>query len=162
VRKITFAADLRRGGQQWPEIYKAISPDIELTHKEQHRLQSAVYYRLDDSQRKPPAPTNQIATYDEAREEAQKLVESLRSRSPRKLAHTLDPNTTMDARSIRRILRDLRLGRPRVTIDSARIVALRQAGRSWSEITLETGLTKGTAQRAYYGQKACPALPKIV
>jgi DNA invertase Pin-like site-specific DNA recombinase len=58
--------------------------------------------------------------------------------------------------------RGKRLGRPRVTIDSARIVALRQAGWSWSEITLETGLTKGTAQRAYYGQKACPALPKIV
>ena len=27
---------------------------------------------------------------------------------------------------------------------------LRNAGRSWSEIMLETGLTKGTAQRAFY------------
>jgi DNA invertase Pin-like site-specific DNA recombinase len=53
-----------------------------------------------------------------------------------------------------------RLGRPKVSIDFARIVALRRAGRSWSEIMLETGLTKGTAQRAYYSQNARPDLPK--
>jgi DNA invertase Pin-like site-specific DNA recombinase len=55
-----------------------------------------------------------------------------------------------------------RLGRPRVSVDSARIVALRRTGRSWSEIAKETGWTKGTVQRAYYGQKAYPGLPKIV
>jgi DNA invertase Pin-like site-specific DNA recombinase len=55
-----------------------------------------------------------------------------------------------------------RLGRPKVSIDSARIVTLRRAGRSWSEIAKETGSTKGTAQRAFYGQKSCPGLPKNV
>jgi DNA invertase Pin-like site-specific DNA recombinase len=54
------------------------------------------------------------------------------------------------------------LARPKVTIDSARIVALRRAGRSWSEIATETGWTKGTVQRAYYGQKSCPGLPRNV
>jgi len=48
------------------------------------------YYRLDDSKRKPRAPSKQIATDDAAREEARKLVASLRDRSPRKLAHALD------------------------------------------------------------------------
>jgi DNA invertase Pin-like site-specific DNA recombinase len=55
-----------------------------------------------------------------------------------------------------------RLGRPKVSIDFARITALRRAGRSWSEIMLETGLTKGTAQRAYYSRNACSDLPKNV
>ena len=53
-----------------------------------------------------------------------------------------------------------RLGRPKVTIDPARIVALQRAGRSWSEIASETGWTKGTVQRAFYGQKSSPGLPK--
>jgi DNA invertase Pin-like site-specific DNA recombinase len=43
-----------------------------------------------------------------------------------------------------------RIGRPKVEADATRIAALRKAGRSWSEITRETGLTKGTAQRAFY------------
>jgi DNA invertase Pin-like site-specific DNA recombinase len=55
-----------------------------------------------------------------------------------------------------------RLGRPKVSIDSARIVALRRVGRSWSEIATETGWTKGTVQRAFYRQNACPSLPKNV
>jgi DNA invertase Pin-like site-specific DNA recombinase len=46
--------------------------------------------------------------------------------------------------------RGKRLGRPKVDADAARIAALRKAGRSWSEITRETGLAKGTAQRAFY------------
>src|SRR5215471_4383922 len=37
-----------------------------------------------------------------------------------------------------------RLGRPKVSIDSARIATLRRAGRSWSQIARETGWTKGT------------------
>jgi DNA invertase Pin-like site-specific DNA recombinase len=55
-----------------------------------------------------------------------------------------------------------RLGRPKISVDSAKIAALRRAGRSWSEITKRTGWTKGTVQRAYYGQKSRPGLPKIV
>jgi DNA invertase Pin-like site-specific DNA recombinase len=54
------------------------------------------------------------------------------------------------------------LGRPKVSIDSGRIVRLRSAGRSWSEISQETGWTKGTVQRAYYAQKASLRLPKNV
>jgi DNA invertase Pin-like site-specific DNA recombinase len=55
-----------------------------------------------------------------------------------------------------------RLGRPKVSVDSARIATLRRAGRSWSEIAKQTGWTKGTVQRAFYGHKSRPGLPKIV
>ena len=41
-----------------------------------------------------------------------------------------------------------RLGRPRVMVDGSRIALLRGQGRSWREITTETGISKGTAQRA--------------
>ena len=41
-----------------------------------------------------------------------------------------------------------RLGRPRVAVDPARIAALRAQGRSWRKLCAETGLSKGTAQRA--------------
>jgi DNA invertase Pin-like site-specific DNA recombinase len=40
------------------------------------------------------------------------------------------------------------LGRPKVPVDVARIAFLRRQGRSWSQITRETGISKGTAQRA--------------
>jgi len=52
--------------------------------------------------------------------------------------------------------RGRRLGRPRVTVDAARIASLRAQGRSWREITRETGISKGSAQRALSG------LPKNV
>jgi DNA invertase Pin-like site-specific DNA recombinase len=48
-----------------------------------------------------------------------------------------------------------RLGRPRVIVDASRIVCLRSQGRSWSQITAEMKIGKGTAQRAVAG------LPKI-
>ena len=41
-----------------------------------------------------------------------------------------------------------RIGRPRVAVDVLRIASLRREGRSWAEITAETGISKGTAQRA--------------
>jgi DNA invertase Pin-like site-specific DNA recombinase len=44
-----------------------------------------------------------------------------------------------------------RLGRPPVIVDAARIASLRAHGRSWREIVAETGLSKGTAQRAVWG-----------
>ena len=47
------------------------------------------------------------------------------------------------------------LGRPRVAVDASRIAALRSQGRSWSAIHRETGIAKGTAQRAFY------SLPQI-
>ena len=43
-----------------------------------------------------------------------------------------------------------RLGRPRVAVDVSRIAALRSKGQSWSAIHRETGIAKGTAQRAFY------------
>jgi DNA invertase Pin-like site-specific DNA recombinase len=42
-----------------------------------------------------------------------------------------------------------RLGRPRVVVDGARVRALRAEGYSWREITAETGISKGSAQRAF-------------
>jgi len=49
-----------------------------------------------------------------------------------------------------------RLGRPRVVVDAARIASLRAQGLSWREIVVETGISKGSAQRAFCG------LPKII
>ncbi len=43
------------------------------------------------------------------------------------------------------------LGRPRKVVDAARIAILRAQGRSWREIVTETGISKGTAQRALSG-----------
>lgn len=42
-----------------------------------------------------------------------------------------------------------RLGRPKVTVDAVTIGSLRLLGRSWREITEETGVSKGSAQRAF-------------
>jgi DNA invertase Pin-like site-specific DNA recombinase len=47
------------------------------------------------------------------------------------------------------------LGRPRVVVDASRIAALRAQGHSWGTIHRETGIGKGTAQRAFY------SLPQI-
>jgi DNA invertase Pin-like site-specific DNA recombinase len=44
-----------------------------------------------------------------------------------------------------------RLGRPRVAVDAARIASLRAHGRSWREVTAEMGISKGSAQRAFWG-----------
>src|SRR5713101_1918702 len=44
-----------------------------------------------------------------------------------------------------------RIGRPRVSVDGSRIASLRKAGRSWASICEETGVSKGTAQRAVLG-----------
>jgi DNA invertase Pin-like site-specific DNA recombinase len=43
--------------------------------------------------------------------------------------------------------RGKRLGRPKKIVDATRIVHLRSQGHSWREITEETGISKGTAQR---------------
>jgi len=41
-----------------------------------------------------------------------------------------------------------RLGRPRIVVNAVRIGDMRAQGRSWAEIKAETGISKGTAQRA--------------
>jgi len=43
------------------------------------------------------------------------------------------------------------LGRPRVIVDASRVASLREEGRSWSQITAEMRIGKGTAQRALAG-----------
>ena len=44
-----------------------------------------------------------------------------------------------------------RLGRPRAVVNVSRIVFLRGQGHSWAQITAETGISKGTAQRTIAG-----------
>jgi len=55
--------------------------------------------------------------------------------------------------------RGKRLGRPRVAVDGSRIAVLRAQGRSWDTICRETGIAKGTAQRAFYGLHEIAASP---
>jgi len=43
-----------------------------------------------------------------------------------------------------------RLGRPRIAVDASRIATLRAQGRSWSTVCREVGVSKGSAQRAFY------------
>jgi putative DNA-invertase from lambdoid prophage Rac len=47
--------------------------------------------------------------------------------------------------------RGVHVGRPKVPVDATRIACLRRQGLSWSEVTRETGISKGTAQRAIVG-----------
>jgi DNA invertase Pin-like site-specific DNA recombinase len=54
----------------------------------------------------------------------------------------------------------MRIGRPRVEVDGRQVMALREAGVSWSKICERTGLSKGTAQRAHHNQKVASSLPK--
>ena len=43
-----------------------------------------------------------------------------------------------------------RLGRPRVTVDASGIAVLRAQGHSWRTVCREVGVSKGSAQRAFY------------
>ena len=53
------------------------------------------------------------------------------------------------------------LGRPRAVVDSLQIATLRCHGRSWSEIVRETGVSKGTAQRAVRGLPQNVSIPDV-
>ena len=44
-----------------------------------------------------------------------------------------------------------RFGRPRVQVDAASVAALRSEGLSWSQVCQRLRVSKGTAQRAFYG-----------
>ncbi len=44
-----------------------------------------------------------------------------------------------------------RFGRPRAQVDTASVAALRSEGLSWSQVCQRLKLSKGTAQRAFYG-----------
>jgi DNA invertase Pin-like site-specific DNA recombinase len=50
-----------------------------------------------------------------------------------------------------------RLGRPRVSVDAARIASLRDSGASWRAITEQLGLSAGTLKRAYYSLSKNPS-----
>jgi len=50
-----------------------------------------------------------------------------------------------------------RLGRPRVTVDAARIAALRASGLSWPQVAKEMGLSVGTAYQAARKLSKIPA-----
>lgn len=55
-----------------------------------------------------------------------------------------------------------RIGRPRVNANAHQIASLRAAGASWSDICQQTGLSKGVAQRAFYGlPKTLPESPLL-
>ena len=49
------------------------------------------------------------------------------------------------------------LGRPRVSVDAARIASMRDSGASWSEITRQMDVSAGTAKRAYYSLSKTPS-----
>ena len=49
------------------------------------------------------------------------------------------------------------LGRPRVSVDSAKIASLRASGASWQTITTELGISAGTAKRAFYALSTNPS-----
>jgi DNA invertase Pin-like site-specific DNA recombinase len=55
-----------------------------------------------------------------------------------------------------------RLGRPRVTVDAAKIAGLRATGASWQTITRQLGISAGTAKRAFYSLSKNPPLPASV
>jgi DNA invertase Pin-like site-specific DNA recombinase len=42
-----------------------------------------------------------------------------------------------------------KLGRPRVVVDAAKIATLRASGASWQTLTRQTGVSAGTAKRAF-------------
>ena len=44
----------------------------------------------------------------------------------------------------------VKLGRPRVAADARRIATLRNSGAAWATVCQQTGLSKGTAQRAFH------------
>src|SRR5438445_7961768 len=50
-----------------------------------------------------------------------------------------------------------KLGRPRVTVDAARIACLRASGASWQTITRQLGISAGTAKRAFYSLSKNPS-----
>jgi len=54
--------------------------------------------------------------------------------------------------------RGKRLGRPRAAVDASRLAVLRAQGHSWAAVSQEMGVSKGTAQRAFYGLPKNPAV----
>lgn len=58
--------------------------------------------------------------------------------------------------------RGRKIGRPRTAVNATRIAGLRSQGASWSEVCSETGLSAGTAKRAFYNlSKKLPQTPTV-
>jgi DNA invertase Pin-like site-specific DNA recombinase len=55
-----------------------------------------------------------------------------------------------------------KFGRPRAQVDAAGVAALRSEGLSWSEVCRRLKLSKGTAQRAFYGLPNHPQKSTLV
>src|SRR5450631_899229 len=55
-----------------------------------------------------------------------------------------------------------KFGRPRAQVDAGSVAALRGEGLSWSQICRKLQLSKGTAQRAFYGLPNYPQKSKLV
>jgi DNA invertase Pin-like site-specific DNA recombinase len=55
-----------------------------------------------------------------------------------------------------------KFGRPRAQVDAARVAALRAEGLSWSQVCQKLTVSKGTAQRAFYGLPNYPQKSKPV
>jgi DNA invertase Pin-like site-specific DNA recombinase len=58
--------------------------------------------------------------------------------------------------------RGRRIGRPKTTVDPSEIHRLRSQGDSWSEVCEKTGLTAGTARRAFARLAENPSNPPLV
>lgn len=52
-----------------------------------------------------------------------------------------------------------KLGRPRVAVNAAKIGQLRRQGATWSEVCDTTGLSAGTAKRAFYALSKIASVP---
>jgi DNA invertase Pin-like site-specific DNA recombinase len=52
------------------------------------------------------------------------------------------------------------IDQPKIAANGHEVARPLRAGRSWREICRQTGLSNGTAQRAYCAQKGVPDLPK--
>ena len=53
--------------------------------------------------------------------------------------------------------RGRKIGRPRTTVNAGQVARLRSQGASWSVVCAETGLSAGTAKRAFYSLSKRPS-----
>jgi site-specific recombinase XerD len=74
---ITRAAKMRLRGDKWWAIFNAISPDVRMSQQERRLLRNAVYYRLNDSKRKPLPSAKQITTREHARQALHRMIARL-------------------------------------------------------------------------------------
>jgi|SRR5215470_10660950 len=123
----------------WPEIFKVLTIDAELTPRDRKLIYTSVSNSL--------------------RRRAKGLRRKIECKSQKPTWYG-SGGCKAGLRNAR--AKGKRLGRPRVIVDAGRIAALRTSSSSWSEIAHQTGWTKGTIQRAFESQNARPGLPKNV